>query len=465
MRSVARRRTALVALAAAAVSAAVNIPRAIEFSFWQDEVGTARVITVSSPFSMLRAVVGTENHPPGFYSLAWILDRIGVPVVWDRAISVLAAMALSGLVVVYARRLMPLWGAACAGLITALGWQFWRHGWELRPYSLFALTCVLFVLALERAAEQPTRRRLALLAAAVAAGAMTHFFFLLTLGGGLIWVYLQRQHVRRLLAAIGVGLVPLAVWLPAFYKQFTGGGFQAYPDFSLRPALETYAALLVRGSVNAVLGLLVLGLVLFGAMRLWRASDRGRLCALSAVLPVAVASLVWLAGPDVYVVKNLIGAAPFAAVAIVAALTALPRPLAMAATTSAAALVVVGFLDTNGRVVPDYDLVAAALVQEGWQEQDPILVFGSPYEFLHPLDWYLPGNRLELASWSGAPCARVFVVSVGGRGRALTAGVETRRVRRIVIARLPYRPELAGEARRRQGRLLATRAAKCARVA
>ena len=33
--------------------------------------------------------------------------------------------ALSGLVVVYARGMMPLPGAALAGLITALGWQFW----------------------------------------------------------------------------------------------------------------------------------------------------------------------------------------------------------------------------------------------------------------------------------------------------------------------------------------------------
>lgn len=360
---------------------------------------------------------------------------------------------------------MPLWGAALAGLVSALGWQFWRHGWELRPYSLFALTCALFVLALERAVEQPTRARLALLAAAVAAGAMTHYFFLFTLGGGLIWIYLRKQHLRRLLVAVGVGLVPLAAWLPAFYKQFSSDRFRTL-DFSLASALETYGGLFVRGHVSLVLGLLVLGLVLFGAVRLWRASDTGRLWALSAVVPVAASSLVWLLGPDIYIVKNLIGAAPFAAIAIAAALMALPRPLAMAATASAAALVVAGYVDKRGPIIPDYDLVAAALVQEGWQERDPILVFGPPYQLVHPLDWYLPGSRLEVAAdWSGKACTRVYVVSVGGRGRALIAGVPTRRVRRIVIGRIPYRPGLAGEARRRDGRLLATRAAKCARVA
>lgn len=459
-----RRLTSFVALAAAAVSAAVNIPRAVDYSFWQDEVGAARVITVSNPLSMLRAVVNTENHPPGFYSLGWLLDRVGVPVVWDRAISVLAAMAVSGLVVLYARRMMPLWGAALAGLVTALGWQFWRHGWELRPYSLLALACVLFVLALERAAEQPTRRRLALLAAAVAFGAMTHFFFLFTLGGGLIWAYLQKALLRRVLVAIGIGLVPLAAWLPALYKQVTSERLRI-PDFSLGSAVETYGALLVRGNVNRLLALFVLGLVVVGAVRLWRTSDAGRLCALSAVFPVAAASLVWLLGPDIYIVKNFIGAAPFAAVAIAAALIATPRPLAMAATASAAALLVASYADSRSRIIPDYDLVAAALVEQGWQEQDPILVFGPPYQLLHPLDWYLPGSRLELADWSGRACARVYVISVGGRGRALTAGIPTRRVKRIVVGRLPYRPELAGEAGRRDGHLLATRAARCARVA
>ncbi|MEK6274758.1 MAG: glycosyltransferase family 39 protein [Actinomycetota bacterium] len=464
-----RLQTAVVAVAAAALSAAVNVPRAVETAFWQDEVGSARVITVSSPLSMLRALVGTENHPPAFYSLAWILDRVGVPVVWDRAISVLAAMVVSGLVVFYARRMMPLWGAGLAGLVTALGWQFWRHGWELRPYSLFALTCLLFVLALERAAEQPTRRRLALLAGAVAAGVMTHYFFLFTLCGGVLWVYLgpAREDLRRMFVAMGVGLAPLVVWLPAFYKQFEGGGFQTNPDFSLRSALETYGALLVRGEVNLLLALLVLALVLLGALRLWRLSDTGRLCALGAVVPVALASVVWLAGPDIYTVKNLMGAAPFVAVAIAAALTALPRSLAVVATALAAVLLVVGYVDRRGQIIPDYDLVAAALVREGWNEQDPILVFGPPYQLAHPLDWYLPGDRLEVAAgWrNGSSCERVFVVSVGGRGRGLIAGVPTRHVRRIAIASVPYRPDLAGEARLRGGRLLATRAARCARVA
>ena len=455
---------ALVAAGSAALTALVNVPRAVDYSFWQDEVGAARVITEPGPISMLRRVVGTENHPPGFYALGWLLDRLGIPVVWDRTISVLAAMALSALVVLYARRFVPLWGAALAGLVTALGWQFWRHGWELRPYAALALVCLLFVLALAWAGESPTRRRLAVLAAAVAAGTMTHFFFLFTLGAGLIWVWLRKADLRRLLVAIAVGLLPLVAWLPAFYKQFDRG-LVRLPDFSLRSTLEGYAALFVRGDVSLLVELLMLGLVLAGAVRLWRLSESGQLCALAATVPVVASSLVWLAGPDVFIVKNLLGAAPFAAVAVAAALAALPRPVALVATAGAAALIVASYVDTRGRIIPDYDRVAGALVEQGWQEGDPILVFGPPFQLLHPLDWYLPGRRLEIADWNGRSCERVYVISVGGRGRALLRGAPTESVRRIVVGRIPYRPELAGQARRRDGRVLATRASACTRVA
>jgi hypothetical protein len=448
------------------MSAAVNIPRAVAYLFWQDEVGSARVITESGPVAMLRAVAGSENHPPGFYSLGWALHHLGVPVVWDRAISVLAAIALAGLVVVYAQRMLPLWAAGLAGLLVALGWQFWRHGWELRPYSLFALACLVFVLALEWTFERITTRRLVLLAVAVAVGSMTHLLFLLTLAGAVAWILLDRtrRERRAVLVAIGAGLVPLLVWSPALAKQITGGGYRANPDFGLRPVLDTYGDLLVRNSLYVVLSVVILGLVLIGSVRLWRLSDSGRLCALSAVGPVAAAAIVWLTGPDIYVVKNLIGAAPFAVVAIAAALTAVPRPFAIAATASAAVLAVVGYVDSRGRIVPDYDRVAAALVQQGWNERDPIVVFGEPYQLLHPLDWYLPGGRLELATWATGSCEHVYVVSLGGRGRALIAGVPTDRVRRFVVGRLKYRSGVVAEARRRHGHVLATRAAGCVRT-
>jgi hypothetical protein len=203
-----------------------------------------------------------------------------------------------------------------------------------------------------------------------------------------------------------------------------------------------------------------------GAARLWRDPGRGRACALAAVVPVAIAALLWLAGLHVFEPRALMGAAPFAALAIAAGLAASRRAVSVTIASTAAVLLVVGFARGSGRIVPDYDRVAKALVAEGWRPSDPIVLFGSVYDYLHPLDWYLPGSgRLEIAQPGQRPCSQVFVVAVGGRGRALTAPVRAseRRVRSIVIAPVPWRAALWRDVHRRHGYLLARPGVSCAR--
>ena len=453
------------ALSCAVLTAAVAIPRAVHSAFWQDEVGAARVITRAGPIQMLRNVAGTELHPPGFYALGWILSRLGAPAVWGRGISVVAAIALTIVVVLYAARLMPVYGAALAGLATALGWQFVDHSWELRPYSLFALACVLFALALQRAAERPSLGRLALLSVATAAGLMTHYFFAFTLLAGAIWLVGIRTARRPVILALGVGLVPLLIWAPAAYEQYHDGGYKWIGSFQLRAAVGVYAASLYRAPPGYLLGFLVLALVLAGALRLWGLSDRGRLCALCAIVPVLVAAFVWLTGREIFLPRNLIGAAPFAVIAAAGALSGLPRRVAVPVTVVAGAVLVAAHLHTRGPIVPEYDRVADALVRSGWHEDDPILLFGPRYAYLHPLDWYLPGPRLEVATLNGTACRRVFVVGVGGHGRALIGESPTLRVKRVLVARVPYRRGLPGAVRARGGSVLATRTVRCARVA
>jgi hypothetical protein len=452
------------AVACAALTAGIAVFRAFEYPFWQDEVGAARVITQAEPIEMLRRVTSTELHPPGFYALCWLLARLGAPVVWGRGVSILAAVALTAVVVLYAQRFVPLWAAVVAGLFTALGWQFVDHSWELRPYSLFALECVLFAITVEATAREPTGKRLSLLAAIVAAGAMTHYFFIFTLIAGSIWLWLGRAD-KRLFVAIGVGLIPFVVWLPAAFEQYRGGGYSWIGSFEPRGLAEAYASVFYRSAPGYGLGLLVLGVVFAGARTLWQHSAEGRLWALCGVVPVLLAATVWAAGGDIFLPRNLIGAGPFAAVAIVAAFSALPRPLALPATLLVAALIVVTYVDTRGRIVPEYDRVAATLIDQGWTERDPILLFGPRYAYLHPLDWYLPGSRLEISSLNGRPCRRVFVVGVGGQGQALMRHASPIRVRSVRIAVVRYRPLLARQVRARNGAVLATRASGCARVA
>ena len=77
-------------------------------------------------------------------------------------------------------------------------------------------------------------------------------------------------------------------------------------------------------------------------MRLSRLSDAGRLTALLATLPVVIAAVIWLAGPHIYDVRNMIGAGPFAAVALAAVVSAVPARLAAVTAGIAVLLVVSG---------------------------------------------------------------------------------------------------------------------------
>ena len=167
----------------------VRLPAALNHSLWGDEIASARVLVQPELSDVLLQVRLRESTPPGWYVLSWLVHRGGVPLQDLRLLSVLASALLAALVVVDADRLMPLWAAALAGLAVALGFQFVAHGTEMRAYALFALLAVLFAVALEAAASEPTRRRLLLFGACVAAGMLTHYFFFLTLVTGIAWLW------------------------------------------------------------------------------------------------------------------------------------------------------------------------------------------------------------------------------------------------------------------------------------
>jgi hypothetical protein len=457
----------------AAVNLAVTVPRALSYPLWQDEVGAARVVVARSFTSVLTKVTAHENHPPAFYALAWLVHRLGVPAVGARALSVGAAATLTLAVVLYARRLLPLYLAGLAGLMVGLSWQLEMHGWELRPYALLALISFAGVLAVERAAVSSTRARVAQLVLVVAVGALLHDYFVFTLAACVLWLFVSSPARSRkvVLGAIGIGLVPLALWTPRFLDQYEHRHFQTLPGFSAQRVGRLYADLLERslprGAVGAGVAAAVLALVVSGAARLWRDPGRGRLCALAAVVPVVVAALLWLAGPHVFAPRALIGVLPFAGICCAAALAWLPRSPALVASAAVAVVIVVGFSRADGRIVPNYDRVAAALVASGWRPQEPIVLFGPLYQYLDPLDWYLPGTaRLAPASPRPGRCDRAFVVAVGGRARVLVRGGDGRGIHRVggvLVARRPWRT-IRRQARDEGGTVIGTRATPCVTV-
>ena len=233
------------------------------------------------------------------------------------------------LVVLYARRRLPLPGALLAGLLAALAYQPVFHGKELRPYALLALLALGFVMALEAAAARPSAGRLALLAAVSVAGALTHYFFLLAVAVGVLWLWTSRADVTRrpaLTAAALAGLVPLLAWAPKIVGQ-AGRVDTYFSQVTWERVLWLYSNIVSSASVWERAGdgvrYVVLALVLAGAVVLARRRE-GRLAALMVVVPVAVTAVVSLAGLHVFTTRNLIVVAPFACIALAAVPSAIP---------------------------------------------------------------------------------------------------------------------------------------------
>jgi hypothetical protein len=470
-----RRLEVLLVVFIAAVAVAVRAPPAFDYALWQDEVFSLRAVDESSPVGMLRHVVRAESTPPLWYALAWLWRQLGAGAETLRLISVACGALLSVGTVLAGRRFLTLWGAGLAGLLIALGWQPLMHGWEIRSYELFALLCLVFVVALEWTAGAPSRARLVALAGIEAAGTLTHYFFLFTVLAGVIWICLgalPRATVRRLLVWLGVGMIPLAVWSPAAWHQYRAGRFSFIGPFDGREVVFAYAHEFVRGLPHGTMGWLVAVLVsaavFGGCWRLGGISNNGRLYALAAVVPVGAAALLWLAGAHIFLARNLIGAAPFAALALGALVDAFPRRMVIPVTAAASALVLASYTQAREPAPPAYDAVAKTLVAQGWTKGTPIVLFGSLYDYLHPLGWYLPdGDSLAKGRFLASPCETVFIVSAGGRAHALVrrAQVSTR-VGRIEVGRLAWRDDLPTQTRRRGGFVLVSGSqAPCARPA
>jgi hypothetical protein len=396
----------------------VRLNGALHYAFWQDEVTSARIVLERTPVGVLHHVARTESTPPLFYLAGWLVHQAGVPVQDVRIVSALAGALLAGATVLLARRMLPLWASAFAGLAVALGYEFVFHGRELRAYELHALLTVALAFAVFAFVDRPSRRNAAVLAVVTATGALTNYFFLLSVAAVLLWSWTQPRR-RRLTVAIGAGLIPFAAWIPVLVFQYRHHRFSFIGPFRLHDVLASYWSLFARAEprtsvLHTTAPLVFTAAVLAGCVALSRRSDLGRLCALLAAAPVLVAALVWLAGPRIFDTRNLLGAGPFAAIAVAALLTLVPRPAGFAAACAGAALVVFGFVQGERQTPIAYDRIAGALVDDGWQPSDPIVLRGNFYAFRSPLEWYLPQQpALTLGLPHGKACPRVFVISHG----------------------------------------------------
>lgn len=440
-------RAAEAAVAAALVAAAVRLPGAIRDSFWQDEVASARIIVEPTVGAMLGRVRATEATPPLWYALGWVLHELGLTPYGYRLFGLLFGGLLAVATWFLARRLVAPAGAAAATAIVVLGYQFVDHGRELRAYELYALLAVVFALALLRALERPEWRRLVALALVAAGGCLTNYFFVLFLACGLAWAWAARAP-RRVAAAALAGFALFLPWLPAALSQYDHHRFSWIGHFRLSSVLSAYWLLVAHNEpATAVLHRLApyaaLALVLVAAAVLARRDGEARLVALLAVGPVAIAAVVWAAGPEVFDPRNVIGAGPFAAIAVASLLVRLPVRAAAPLAAAGLGLLAYGYVSSERTPPTDFEGIAHALVREGWSPRTPIVLYdGNFFAFRGPLEWYLPGRPdLTLGRPTDRACGGAFAVVAGDRHAQLLAGrlrwADASETTHVTTARLP----------------------------
>ena len=380
------------AAALGVTAALLRLPHAFGDSLWQDEVASARIIREPTLPAMLHHVVRTESTPPLWYAVAWLVHHAGVSIHDTRLVSVVANGLVVAFVVLLANRFLPLPLAACAGAFAAVTAQLAGHGHELRAYELFALLALAFAFCLHDAAARPSRRRLAALAGVTCAGLLTHYFFAFTVAAGALWVWLDpaaRRVRRRVVLALGAGCVAFAPWLPWFVVQFRQHRYDWIGPFQARLVVATPLRIftpLLHGAAPAV----ALAFAVAGAAVVARRGPLGRLCATLALGPYALAAATWAAGVNVYDVRNMIGVAPFLAIAAIAPLALVPARVRIPAGVAVCAAAAAAFAVVTVNPAAPYSALARTLVADGWRPSDPVLVPWNYRAYRSPLAWYLP---------------------------------------------------------------------------
>jgi hypothetical protein len=192
------------------------------------------------------------------------------------------------------------------------------------------------------------------------------------------------------------------------------GAFHLRPVLAVPLRLFSYAE--TRPPAGPLLSLLALLLVLTGGLRLGRRSPAGRLLLVLALAPVAEAALAWRLGMPIFDLRNLIGIGAFAAIAGLAAFDALPRRAAVAVASTLCVLTALSLASSGLRWIPPYQLMARTLIQRGWNGTQAIAIFGDPYAYRSPLEWYLPGRpTLTIHRPEARGCGVIYILHATDR--------------------------------------------------
>ncbi|MGH2878056.1 MAG: glycosyltransferase family 39 protein [Solirubrobacteraceae bacterium] len=310
-------------------------------SLWYDEAYTPVHVFHASLGASWHAYVHSENSPPLWYALEWLITRVlGTDAVALRLLCALAGIAAVPVAWAIGSELedRPACGVrrvaiATAALVATSPLLVW-YSQEARAYGLFVLTASLALLCFVRALRAPTARRVWLFALAAALALLSHYFAIFLLIPMIAGVSLRllgdmdpgpwTPRVRKInpkkIPALAPLLLPVLVGcalIPLIVAQ-GGHGTQWIGEWALASRLEAIPQYYLTGYTGSALGhgveLLVALVILAGIVYgLWKTltprEERGALIVLivaasGVLLPLLLAVL----GADYLAPRNLVAA-------------------------------------------------------------------------------------------------------------------------------------------------------------
>ncbi len=250
---------------------------------WLDEANSVNIARL--PIGDLHAALRQDGAPPLYYALLhyWI-SAFGIGDLAVRSLSGVLSVLTLPLAWFAGRRLGGRLVAWLAVIVLAVSPYAFRFATESRMYSLLMLLVFAGYLAGLRALERPSVVRLLAVAAATAALVYTQYwcFYLVAVAGAML-LYAAwragpgttRRAQVRVLAAVVLGVVSFAPWLPTFLYQArhtgTPWGDRQVPWYAVAQAAVRFAG----SELNAEAFVLTFGLVTLVVLAIFgRALDR-----------------------------------------------------------------------------------------------------------------------------------------------------------------------------------------------
>jgi 4-amino-4-deoxy-L-arabinose transferase-like glycosyltransferase len=452
----------------AVVGLGLRLWMALDQSTFGDELFTYLIVTVPGFPDVVHGIQATETTPPAFYTLAWLSQKLGDPLFFQRLPSLVAATLTMPALYVLGARTVGRTAALLAVAAFAISPFAIFYGSEARAYATLTFFEVAAAVALLHALDRGAHRGWWVAFWAAASGAaLTHYTglpALLVLGAWALWA--RRDRARQVIVAyLAVGLT-VAVWLPFAHKNVATAVVNAFYPATLENivaapvrALFGYPVPVRLDVVPGVAPLVVLfavaGAGVFGYARRF-ARERGLRDELLLIAALALASPVALlvygvVGADLYAPRNVQASLPAALLLIAGGVAALPRRAAIAAGCAWLAALAVGVVMAvqPGQRRLDYG-AAAAFVEQHARPGDAVVeveAFPVPGPLRNSWEVHFdkPVNVLEADLDRGAIAAagrtapRVFLLLPEKQLGGLKPGIPPELAGRRIVERRVYR--------------------------